>query len=435
MSRARRIAVLGLALAAALAVAAAAEPKEAHKAGVTALAAGRFAEAEGFFRQAIGERSEEGLVGVLRRRYFPHYYLGVALVEQGDCQGALEAWGKSQAQAQIQRTKELYEDLQRRQRGCRDLLANVEAGRAAVEQALESARQAAASLESLRRKPELASGWRRGSPSLADRKQQAEELLEQARQQMQAATEATDLVALGEAAATAAQAANDLEAVLAAARDRLRAADAAAASSLEALERAEGNARKLLTDITYLAPYPNQVGSRRTAVRELLDETGTSKGAARPSELDALKERLTVAVGRLRRAAKRPPRTLRQAAEAYLRGAYQEVLDLLAESSFEEARARAHACILQAASRHALFVLTGSADGELLARAQGDAVACFELPAAPSLPEAYFSPRFRDFYLSTLEEHAARAAELDELADPATSEADPDADADAGGGR
>ena len=96
---------------------------ESYRAGVEAIEAQRWEVAEERMREALAGRSEEDGKLFRRgipRRYFPHYYLGVALFERGDCAGALESWSESEGQGVITRRKNLYGNLVRSREQCQD---------------------------------------------------------------------------------------------------------------------------------------------------------------------------------------------------------------------------------------------------------------------------------------------------------------------------
>ncbi len=78
-------------------------------------------------REALAEQSTEGepisSTGAFSEVYLPHYWLGVALFNTGDCPGAVKAWRESEEQLAIQNTperKELtrYQALASKRAGC-----------------------------------------------------------------------------------------------------------------------------------------------------------------------------------------------------------------------------------------------------------------------------------------------------------------------------
>src|SRR6185436_1101306 len=95
-----------LALAMLLAPALRADYRDAYKRGLDAFEGKRWEEAARLLRQAIAEHPDAG-AGILgMRRYTPHYFLGVALVEQGDCRGAVDAFDTAEKQGK-EHTSEL----------------------------------------------------------------------------------------------------------------------------------------------------------------------------------------------------------------------------------------------------------------------------------------------------------------------------------------
>ena len=74
--------------------------RELYKQGVDKLEAKQWAAAESLLKSALDENSESRF-NRLGRRYFPHYYYGVALAEQGKCQSALDSWKTSKAQGNV----------------------------------------------------------------------------------------------------------------------------------------------------------------------------------------------------------------------------------------------------------------------------------------------------------------------------------------------
>ncbi len=100
-------------------------------------------------------------------------------------------------------------------------------------------------------------------------------------------------------------------------------------------------------------------------------------------------------------APRRAPRKLRQAADAYFAGDYAAAVTLLSDNTFTRSKSRAHALLLRAAARYALFLLAGETDYAQRGQAAADVAAC--KAAVPDLApdEDLFSPRFRDFFAAT----------------------------------
>ncbi len=102
-----------------------------------------------------------------------------------------------------------------------------------------------------------------------------------------------------------------------------------------------------------------------------------------------------------RRSPSPPPVKLIQAAGAYLAGDYEAAITTLTESSFRQRRSRAHALLLRAAARYALFLLGDETDYALRGLAADDVTACKNADPDLAPEEGLFSPRFRDFFAAT----------------------------------
>lgn len=397
MSRFSRMAWLGLAAVLLFADVAAGDARDDYRNGVDAVVAGRWEEAIPLLRQAIAERGEErgGF-----RKYLPHYYLGVALAEQGDCEAALKAWAESESQGQVWKADEEAAGLRRRKKDCEEQIAQqqIQAAKNDAEQAIARARKASSIVEQLRASPELAPSWAEGNPSLQGRSERADRRLRDALQKVRDGDARADAALFREAKAIALQATTDFDEVARAARARLNELSEATTDAIEELEHAEKVARRLLGELTALAPYPAQLGQRVAAVESDLEAVTSNKGSARPEELAKLKEALLVSLTQLQSAAKGPPKVLTDAADAYLRGEFEGVVEILKGTSFNDPRAAGHVCLLRAASRHALWMLGGEQDADLMEQAAADAVACHQLKPPPQIPPRFFSPRFVRFF-------------------------------------
>ncbi len=99
-----------------------ADARASYRQGLEELERGAWQAAAESLREAIAERPEES-VGAFRS-YLPHYYLGLALSEAGDCQGALAAWSESERQGEVSETPLIHELTANRVR-CHELQAEV----------------------------------------------------------------------------------------------------------------------------------------------------------------------------------------------------------------------------------------------------------------------------------------------------------------------
>lgn len=87
---------------------------DAYKEGLKALEDQRWDLAADKMRQALAGRSEESGKLIKKgyfRKYLPHYYLGVAHYELGDCESALTSWAESEGQGVVTKRDAAYEDL------------------------------------------------------------------------------------------------------------------------------------------------------------------------------------------------------------------------------------------------------------------------------------------------------------------------------------
>ncbi|MEM7581827.1 MAG: hypothetical protein AAF560_00480 [Acidobacteriota bacterium] len=405
-----------LAMALWLAVGLAAEPaaaewRETHKRGVEAIAAKRWSDAEELFRSAIGERSTERVNRFLNVAYVPHYYLGVALAEQGRCSAAIASWDESLRQDQIKRSAKLLPDLERRMAECRDTLSQVETATGEVERLLARVQATAADLSDLAKTTELAPLWEEGSPSLNALEQRASQKLASAKTKFEQGKRQAQLDVLDTAKTLTNQAQEDFETAIAMARQRRAELNAATGeAALQKLEQAEISARRILRSIADLAPYPRRLGGRVNEVQDLLQKVVDSKAGADAAALDQLTDELTVSLANLRRAARRPPEQLRQAAEAFFATRFEEVLELTSDEKLtRDRRAKAHVCLLRAASHHALWVLTGEQDETGRETIASEILACAELDSPLAPDPKYYSPRFVALHSQILDEAAAAA--------------------------
>ncbi|MBP1644190.1 MAG: hypothetical protein H6Q03_2859 [Acidobacteria bacterium] len=109
--------VLALASALAAAPAGAAGAEESFREGMSALDQNKWGVAAAAFRAALAERPAEGgrrvrIYGTWLLDYLPHYYLGVALFQLDDLEGAAAEWRESRRQGAILSTP-LVADLER----------------------------------------------------------------------------------------------------------------------------------------------------------------------------------------------------------------------------------------------------------------------------------------------------------------------------------
>ena len=317
---------------------------DAYKQGRKAIEKREWGLAAEKMRQALAGRSEERPRLVKKRylrKYLPHYFLGVALFELGDCKGALASWAESERQGVVTGGKDFYENLVQSREKCQSQ-ARLADQIAPLERQLANLESEISRISSLQRVPELQAVWNTGSPSLVERQARAEEKLRQARALLDRARSRGDLSLLPE-----------LKNLLADAQRETRTFEQQAES-----QRASRRPSRI-------AAEPK---SQPEDDQQQFDPSN-QEGPPPPAELDA-------------------------AVAAFLDGDYPQVIEILGDFSVVEQRAMAHAHLLRAAALFALHSIRG--DAELLVLARGEASAALEADPELPLPERFFTPRFRE---------------------------------------
>jgi tetratricopeptide (TPR) repeat protein len=394
----RRHALRGLVAAALLlaAAAAAGDYRDAYKAGLDAIAQKQWAEGARQMRLAIAERPEAAgmLSSTFLRRYTPHYHLGVALSELGECHEAVEAFDTAERQGKL--AKEEVPDLERRRQLCRQRIARVAEAVAAAQREIDAGAAAAIEVGRVEGSPAMAGIWNEGTPSFAARQQGAMGKLASARGALADADRELDADAAAAAGRLAVQARHDLETLGREAgqrRDEL-------VARLE-LERSEMGkvataAQRDLDFVTRsLAPLPPDLARRATELRTVLADVAAAGQNNQLAELQALHDRLRKATRDLRSAVRPPPDDLQQAARAYFAGDYATALSLLGQRQFTEPRAAAHACLLRAAALHGAHRVAAAPGDD---PAAGELRHCLRMPVKAKMPAGLFPPTFQTVY-------------------------------------
>jgi hypothetical protein len=364
--RPRLLPTAALALLALLPARARADYKDNYRKGVELAEKGNWAEVARHMQAALSEQPREGeqvkLYGMRFEPYLPQYYLGLALFNTGDCEGALRAWDASAGQGAVQKTAQ-FKTLQKDRDACQQRVAKksptppsgpdpaaVAAAVKAAEAEIAKAEEAGRGLATLEADPALAAGWAQDA-ALGGSVKQARELIAAARGKLNAAKAKGDLAQLADARDTATRAAQQMEGVWQEAGRRKEAARLAAE-------------KKAAED------------ARRGA-----DLRSSSPGVPPP-------------------AAAGPPAELVQAARAYFGGQYRAAAEALAHVSYASGPAAVQALLFRAAARHSLYVIGGQKDDGLRQSALSDVQALRKLdPRFTPDPQA-FSPRFRTFFKS-----------------------------------
>lgn len=388
----------------------AAEFVEFYKNGVAAVESQNWILAAEMMRRAIDEQpvaKTKVKRALYFRRYLPHFYLGKALYETGDCGGALEAWQESEKQDVVRRFPEYQEILEGRL-ACGqmvDLEAALDKALKAAESAEKAATQARRRLADLPRTAATV-------PVLLNRQAAAEASLGRVRQRLASADIVLDEV---EEAATLAVIAKAEFEIIRQQADELRTLQLAAKQEevAEQIQSLIVGARADLKACEYLQPYPAAVAGARVAVEQALEHAqAASDSSLSTGELRAVQAELTTVTRDLRRSVSPPPSELDAAAEAYLARDYSEVLAILSVREFPSPRASSYSHLLRAAALFSLYYSTGVEDKALLEQAGEEVLACHRADRELSPPVAIFSPSFVAFFESqTLAPLAASSAD------------------------
>ena len=122
----------------------------AYKAGLDAIEAKDWERADRSMSEALAQRGEEKAklpVKLFLRPYLPHFYLGYARFERGDCAGALAAWAESERQGVATRLPD-FELARRGRKTCEEYHRKqiVAQARQAAQQSLARSTAAGAAL-------------------------------------------------------------------------------------------------------------------------------------------------------------------------------------------------------------------------------------------------------------------------------------------------
>ena len=367
-----------------------------YKLGLSAAESGQWSQAAEMMRQAIDHQpvaKTKVKKSLFFRRYLPHFHLGKALFESGDCRGALEAWEESESQGVVVRFSE-FQQLQDGRVACSQM-SDLEG---ALDRALRAIQQAEAAAEQSRRRLAALPTSDSAARKLSDRQTEAEAGLGRVSSRLAAGN-----VALGEveeAARVAAVTRQEFTTLERLAREQrgvqLEQIHDDLTSQVEPLVVA---AKKELAASEYLRPYPTAVARSRVAVEQALEHArALADSSLTKGEIEALDSELKSTTEALQRATSPPPAALTAAAAAYLDGDYSGVLIALAEAEFASSRATAHAHLLKAAALFSLYQATGASDEALIEGARTEVLACQSADSQQIPPIAVFSPSFLSFF-------------------------------------
>jgi hypothetical protein len=341
----------------------AADYKDTYKQGVEAAEKGRWADVARLMQQSIAGKPAEGetirFYGQRFEPYLPHYYLGLALSNTGDCEGALRSFGISESQGAVRKSGDQYRQLVKSRDACQTRVAGtakpaspkpsagpdpaaVAAAVQSAEAAMGRADEAARAVSSLQTDALLTPIWSQ-EPGLGPNQEKAKTALAAARGQLDTARRKPDLAQIADAQEQATRAAAQFDAVR--------------------------------THATLKRDEAKKAADARVAA---------DKATPKPLALTPTQQG--------------PPAELLAGAQAFFGAQYQQAADLLGRAEGLTGRAGAQSLVIRAAARHALYLVGGERDSALLARAAADVKASRERdPQVAPDPKA-FSPRFVEFF-------------------------------------
>jgi hypothetical protein len=372
--------------------------RDDYRQGIEALERGQSNQAAILFRQAIAERPDEKARltrSPFSKRYLPHFFLGEALLDLDDCEGALAAWAESERQGIVTRLPE-YQSLVDGREICQERTAARSEAQRRAEVEISNAEAAAIRVDRLRAR--MAQQWANAGPDFRAKYDEAKQRLIASRAQLTVAVAAEDIDGMRQAAVLGREARDLLEAVERDAIEhqaQLRLQQGSLIAEVESLlERAEAE----LQSTASLRPYPRRLGRVAAEVAALIDETRQPAADQSVENLRALRAELQDGLARLQAASAPPPEFLTRAATAYFDGEYEEVLGFLDDFESASPRVALQAHLLRAASSFNLYHLGNTGSDDLLESARSAVMGCLAIDAETRPPSGPFSPRFVEFF-------------------------------------
>ncbi|HRC86202.1 MAG TPA: hypothetical protein PK413_11380 [Thermoanaerobaculia bacterium] len=378
---------------------------DSYKKGLEAVQKSDWPTAARLMKEAIAGRAEEDdrlTKRLYLKRYLPHFYLGLALAEQGQCEQALTEWAESERQAVVKQFDE-YGRLRNGRNRCSDQL---NAAAAELDRSLAAARDKVNAAADAKRKSELALTGLAGLVAaadlsqLADRARGAQDLLDQADQQLNVARTQKRPESAASAGALGDQARSQFESLSTEAERLAQAARTAREETQAGLSVVLADAEKRLAAVRGPDPLPPPLARRKSDVQRLIRDGKKLLSGGSAQAVTDLKKRLLDALGQLEAAATPPPTELVSAVQALVTGQYDQVISLLDRPGFASRRITAHAYLLKAAARYQLYLRGGSRDNGLLEAARSDVRSCRGADDSVRPVPAFFSPRFLEFWES-----------------------------------
>jgi hypothetical protein len=444
--------VLWLALM--LSGAARADVYDDYDAGVKAAERGDWATTERIMKQVLREQASVGrvrLYGAVFKEYIPHYYLGKALLNQGDCRGALNSFNNSDHRKalQIGVFRSQAQEQAQLEAQCQQQLAQAEvpkpadprpvaqtepkpteprpadprpadprpadprpveprpvepkppastlpqAALAATRKKLEDGKRRASGIEQI-----LASSPLRGTGdarALGNELRQQTQALSGSESRLGAVKTQAELSTVDSAIEASLRALTTLAGRVDAARDGLVQAD-----QLRQLELARNRARASVADSDSKLTEARAAGvpaaslaSLESARESLLQAINSDDRAVIDRASKALSDAVGVVDRAVAAAPKPAPEDLRRYLGLFLNADYQRVAEWANPNRLPEAKDRALGLLLRAAARYRLYVTGGESDSRLLAQVDADLREAKRLDRNLKPSEKLYSPRLR----------------------------------------
>ncbi len=394
--------------------------KRDYQEAVDAIDDGDFAKAREKLEEAIAEEpTSQARVRTYGMRfvpYLPHYYLGEALYQLGDCEAALAAWDEALAQGVVQGLDEVT-TLQQNRQACEAQVVDVSAIAMDARSALEALGESIADLSALEDEDLLRGEWSADSPWQTTLSRATAELAT-LRTDLDAAEAARDAETIEQVDREATQLRDDVQAATGAASQRLAALRSQRERELaNAADRAR---RELLAAATAARQAVNEnapdAASRqaRNELAALVAQSDQLGANASTQRLNQLSRSLNGKVREFRTAVqtfenqrraiarRTPPPALKQLAEAYFSGEYASAVRLADSASFNDERERIQALLFRAASRFHQYELGGREANNELEQVQADIRSIKALDRNFSPFVAAFPPKFTELFDATL---------------------------------
>ncbi len=404
-----------------LAFAAAADYKRDYGDALRALEKGDLEKAIEELESAIAENAQSAerirLYGVRYEPYLPHYYLGLARVQSGDCEGAMRAWSESSNQGVIAKT-DLAPAMQQQMQRCQASVVDIDAVAGATRTQVGVLNGAIATAEDIKANPQMRDEWSK-RPEWDRQLQQAKNLSRQISTGLDGAISQRDEDQLTQWSDQAAQLSGILSSEMNTASEWL--AEAKRRQQQQAVAARRNEARQELLRLQAAARSPANADLTTPTLNRLRNELDQlaqrAATVADGQQVDAMTQLARELNGKLRSyrqavqeyqaeqaqiARRQAPEALKTLAQNFFSGKYREVTAAANPADFSSERERIQAHLFRAAAAYHQYVLSGSEDARLLRVAQNDIRAIKQIDGGFSPYLAAFSPRFVTLFDQTM---------------------------------